>query len=145
MNVYSMDYGVTNWTKKRNRYSSERPSLFCGNGSQQYRSSLSCKKGNDNGTQYPEVLKTSNAGASWTHVFNTANNQNIQTGWEGVNGDENWGFDQYAFGFTASPSDTSNAVLTGEGFTHLTSDGGKTWQAAYVPRTDLNTANTNYP
>jgi hypothetical protein len=101
--------------------------------------------GNDNNTQYPEVLKTSNAGGLWTHVFNTANNENIQTGYCGSGGDLGWDWDQYAFGFNVSLSDTSYAVLTGEGFTHVTSDGGETWQDAYVPRTDLNPANANTP
>lgn len=142
-NVYSMDYGITNWTKKETGILKNDLPFFVGMAANNI--NVAYLAGNDNNTQYPEVLKTSNAGASWTHVFNTANNQNIQTGYCGSGGDLGWDWDQYAFGFTVSPSDTAYAVLTGEGFTHITTNGGKTWQDAYVQRKDLNAANASTP
>ena len=41
---------------------------------------------------YHNVMKTTNGGHSWTHVFNTTNNQNIFTGWCGDGGDHDWGY-----------------------------------------------------
>jgi photosystem II stability/assembly factor-like uncharacterized protein len=143
MNVYSLDYGSGNWTKKETGILSNDLPFFVGMAGNNI--NVAYLAGNDNNTQYPEVLKTSNAGGSWTHVFNTANNENIQTGYCGSGGDLGWDWDQYAFGFTVSLTDTSYAVLTGEGFTHVTSNGGKTWQDAYVPRADLNPANASTP
>ncbi len=142
-NVYSIDYGVGNWTKKETGILSNDLPFFVGMAGNDI--NVAYLAGNDNNTQFPEVLKTSNAGASWKHVFNTANNQNIQTGYCGSGGDLGWSWDQYAFGFTVCLTDTAHAVLTGEGFTHVTSDGGKTWQDAYAPKADLNAANTNTP
>ncbi len=142
-NVYSMDYGVTNWTKKETGILANDLPFFVSMAANNI--NVAYIAGNDNTTQYPEVLKTVNAGGAWVHVFNTANNLNIETGWEGISGDQNWGFDQYTFGFNVCASDSNCAVLTGEGFTHLTTDGGKTWKAAYAPRTDLNPANAITP
>jgi len=142
-NVYSMDYGVTNWTKKETGILANDLPFFVGMATNDI--NIAYLAGNDGTTQFPEVLKTSNAGTSWTHVFNTANNQNIRTGYCGAGGDLGWSWDQYAFGFTVCPSDSNIAVLTGEGFTHVTTNGGLTWEDAYVPRTDLNAANANTP
>ena len=143
MNVYSLDYGSGNWVKKETGILSNDMSFFVGMAANNI--DVAYLAGNDGNTQYPEVLKTSNAGSSWTHVFNTANNQNIETGYCGSGGDLGWDWDQYAFGFTVSLTDTNYAVLTGEGFTHLTTDGGATWQDAYVPRTDLNPVGSPTP
>ena len=142
-NVYSMDYGVTNWTLKETGILVNDLPFFVGMAANNIH--VAYLAGNDNNTQYPEVLKTNDAGTSWTHVFNTAGNQNIQTGYCGAGGDLGWSWDQYSFGFTVCPSDSNDAVLTGEGFTHLTTDGGNTWQDAYVPRSDLNAANASTP
>ena len=142
-NVYSLDYGVGSWTKKETGILANDLPFFVSMAANNI--NVAYIAGNDNNTQYPEVLKTSNAGSSWVHVFNTATNQNIETGFCGTNGDLGWSWDQYAFGFNVCMSDTNYAVLTGEGFTHVTSDGGQTWQDAYVPRADLNAANANTP
>ncbi len=142
-NVYSLDYGSGNWTKKESGILTNDLPFFVGMAGNNI--DVAYLAGNDGNTQYPEVLKTSNAGASWSHVFNTANNQNIQTGYCGTGGDLGWSWDQYAFGFTVSLTDTNYAVLTGEGFTHITTDGGATWKDAYVPRADLNADNAPTP
>jgi len=142
-NVYSMDYGITNWTIKETGILTNDLPFFVGMAANNI--NVAYLAGNDNNTQYPEVLKTSNAGASWTHVFNTATNQNIQTGYCGYGGDLGWDWDQYAFGFTVCSSDSNDAVLTGEGFSHVTTNGGKTWQDVYAPRKDLNAVNASTP
>ena len=70
------------------------------------------------------VIKTTNGGTSWTNVFQATNNQNIQTGWMGYNGDRTWGFPELAFGFAVSPIDVNQVIITDMGGAHLTTDGG---------------------
>lgn len=89
--------------------------------------------GADSTTSYPIVLKTGDAGASWVPVFNTTNNQNIETGYCGSGGHLGWSWPQYVFGLAVCSTDSLTIVETDEGFIHKTSDGGKTWQALYVP------------
>jgi photosystem II stability/assembly factor-like uncharacterized protein len=143
VSVYSMDYGKTNWTKMINGISSDDLPFYVSMATNNIH--VAYLAGNNNTTQFPIVLKTSDSGAVWTHVFLTSNNQNIQTGYCGQGGDLGWDWPQYAFGFQVCPSDTSVAVLTDEGFTSSTKDGGETWQASYVPVANLNPANTNTP
>ena len=60
---------------------------------------------------YPTVIKTVNAGNSWTHVLNTASNQNIRTGWSGQTGDRNWGYGECAFGLEVAPNNATKSFL----------------------------------
>ncbi len=88
--------------------------------------------GSDAATGGNLVMKTSNAGTSWSKVFLTAGNQNIKTGWSGQGGDRGWGYGESCFGISVAPNN-ANKVLFGDfGFVHKTSDGGITWQQAYV-------------
>lgn len=80
---------------------------------------------------YPSVYKSTNGGTSWTPVFNTINNQNIQTGWMGYGGDRNWGWAECALGFTVSATNPDIAIISDFGFAHLTQDGGVTWKQLY--------------
>ena len=91
------------------------------------------------------VVKTSNAGTSWTKVFLTTNNQNIKTGWSGQGGDRGWGYGESCFGIAVAPNN-SNKVLFGDfGFVHKTSDGGTSWEQAYVKQSDEHPANAATP
>src|SRR6202041_3255735 len=101
--------------------------------------------GSSSTTSGPTVDKSTNAGAAWAGVFQTANNANIATGWAGASGDTNWGFGQCAEGFAVSRVDSTRAVLTDMGFVHLTSDGATTWSQAYVAPTDQNAAGAPTP
>lgn len=91
------------------------------------------------------VMKTTNAGAGWNKVFLTTNNQNIRTGWSGQGGDRGWGYGETCFGITVAPNN-ANKVLFGDfGFVHRTSDGGTTWQQAYVDPADEHPAGAPTP
>jgi photosystem II stability/assembly factor-like uncharacterized protein len=92
--------------------------------------------GSDATTGGNSVIKTTNAGTNWSKVFLTTNNQNIRTGWSGQGGDRGWGYGETCFGITVAPNN-ANKVLFGDfGFVHKTSDGGATWQQAYVNAAD---------
>jgi photosystem II stability/assembly factor-like uncharacterized protein len=101
--------------------------------------------GSDDNTGGNLVMKTTNGGGNWNKVFLTTNNQNIRTGWSGAGGDRGWGYGESCFGITVAPNN-SNKVLFGDyGFVHKTSDGGATWQQAYVSTADEHPAGSNTP
>jgi hypothetical protein len=141
--IYSMDYGTSNWIPKVNGISAGDYPFYVGMSNSDINTAYVA--GGNGNSSYPIVLKTTDSGATWTHVFNTANNQNIKTGYSGIGGDFQWSWGEYAFGFSVCPTDNNIAVMTDEGFTHKTTDGGTTWDAAYVPETDLNPLNSTTP
>jgi photosystem II stability/assembly factor-like uncharacterized protein len=91
------------------------------------------------------VMKTTNGGASWSKVFLTASNQNIRTGWSGAGGDRGWGYGESCFGITVAPNNANKVLFGDYGFVHKTSDGGATWQQAYVNTADEHPAGSNTP
>jgi photosystem II stability/assembly factor-like uncharacterized protein len=96
-------------------------------------------------TGEPLVLKTADGGTSWSHVFNTANNQNIATGWSGAGGDRGWGYGECVFGLGVAPFNADKVVISDMGFVHTTSDGGTTWQQAYLSAADQHPAGSTTP
>ncbi len=86
----------------------------------------------------PDIMKTTNAGALWSHVFVSANNQNIFTGWSGDGGDRGWGYGECVFGLEVASGDAGRVLFTDFGFVHRTSDGGATWHEAYLSPGDEN-------
>lgn len=101
--------------------------------------------GSDIGLNAPLIYKSTNGGTSWTKVFMSTNNQNIQTGWSGYQGDKNWSWGESTFGIAVAPSN-SNKVLFGDfGFVHTTSDGGANWTQAYVNPADEHPAGSPTP
>ncbi len=96
-------------------------------------------------TSRPVVAKTEDAGDTWSAVFGTENNSNIETGWSGFGGDTEWWFGEMAFGLAVAPLDSSRAILTDMGFVHVTANGGDTWQQAYVNPEDQNPAGSPTP
>ncbi len=101
--------------------------------------------GHDYALSAPLVYKTDNAGTSWAKVFNTTNNTNIITGWEGAGGDKQWSWSETVFGISVAPQN-SNKVLFGN-FSNVqsSSDGGATWKQAYVSQTDQHPAGMATP
>jgi hypothetical protein len=101
--------------------------------------------GHDNALAGPLVFKSTTAGASWNKVFNTVNNVNIITGWEGAGGDKAWSWSENCFGITVAPNN-SNKVLFGS-FSNVqsTTDGGATWKQAYVNISDQHPAGATTP
>jgi len=94
----------------------------------------------------PTVVQSTDGGQQWTSIFNTANNANIQTGWQGDGGVHyGWGFGEFAMGFAQNPGDPAEMVITDESGAHLTTNGGTSWHAVYVNPADLNPAGSPTP
>ena len=91
------------------------------------------------------IVMRSNAGGSWTHVFKSANNVNIATGWSGTSGDHGWSFPEAPFGFEVDALDAKRVVFSDYSCVHLTSNGGSSWQQRYTDSNSQNTSGTNTP
>jgi len=79
----------------------------------------------------PIVMKSTSGGA-WIHVFLTANNQNIFTGWSGFDGDHGWGYPEAPFGFTVALNDANTLMFSDYSDSHITHDAGVSWYQQYV-------------
>jgi hypothetical protein len=101
--------------------------------------------GHDNALAAPLVLKSSNGGASWSKAFNTTNNSNIITGWEGFNGDKNWSWSETCFGISVSPVNSDKVLFGSFSNVEASADGGATWRQAYVNSSDQHSAGTSTP
>lgn len=95
--------------------------------------------------EWPIVYRSTNAGTNWTSVFNAAQNQNVQTGWAGDQGDSGWAFGGGALGLEVSQSDPNHVLFSDLGYVHGTTNGGTTWQALYVMPSERNPANAYTP
>lgn len=141
--VYSVDYGSGNWTPKMTGISTTTDyPMFVG------------MAGNDINTVYlagsnsnsvPDIIKTVNGGTSWTHVFNTTGNQNILTGWSGQGGDRGWGYGECPFAIAVAPNNANSVIFGDFGFVHRTTNGGSSWQQAYVNTSGQHPAAANTP
>ena len=140
--VYSMDVGGS-WTSKVSGLPSTADPCYVSMLPTDI-NTVYLAGGSNNGTG-PTVVKSTNAGSNWTSVFLTNNNQNIQTGWMGYGGDRDWGYGEYADGFTVSATDSTKLMLTDMGAAYISTDGGTNWHAAYVAPASLNPANQSTP
>ena len=93
----------------------------------------------------PNIMKSTNGGASWSHVFLSSGNANISTGWSGSGGDRGWGYGECVFGLGVAPNDSRRVLFTDFGFVHRTSDGGTSWSQAYLSPADQNPTGHNTP
>lgn len=142
--VYSMDATNNVWTKKMNGINIETDFVkYVGMAKNDI--STVYLGGSDGATGGNMVFKTTDAGNTWAKVFKTENNQNISTGWSGDGGDRGWTYGETCFGITVAPNN-ANKVLFGDlGFVHKTSDGGTTWEQAYVQTSDEHPAGSSTP
>jgi len=101
--------------------------------------------GNDHALAAPLVLKTTNGGTTWTKVFSSTGNQNISTGWCGYGGDKNWSWAETCFGIAVAPLNSEKALFGDFALVHTTSDGGNSWQQAYVNEADQHPAGQPTP
>ncbi len=101
--------------------------------------------GTNYSTSDPIIAKSTDGGQTFTNILNTSNNANIITGWQGSGGDRGWGFDQLTEGFEVDPVNSNELAFTGLGFLHLSTNGGQTWQQAYVTQATQNPAGANTP
>lgn len=93
----------------------------------------------------PSVLRSIDGGANFTQVFLSNNNQNITTGWSGMNGDRLWSYGEVALGFTVCPNNSQRLIITDYGFPHISSDGGANWFQSYVNPNDANAPGKSTP
>lgn len=140
--VYSFDVGAPNWVARTTGIAATDYPFFISMALNNVNTAW-LAGGSDAGV--PIVYRTTNAGANWSSVLLTTNNQNINTGWMGHQGDRNWGYPEYALGFTVSPLDASRAIITDLGMAHVTDNGGAVWHQAYVNSLDENPTNTATP
>ena len=128
--VYSVDYGVGNWTSKMTGINSgvDFP-MFVGMANNDINTVYLA---GSNTSSEPILLKTTNAGSGWNQVFNTNNNLNINTGWSGQGGDRGWSYGECPFAIAVAPNNSNDVVFGDFGFVHKTSNGGTSWQQAYV-------------
>ncbi len=127
--VYKLDKNTFGWRKCGGIPTDVHPFFIAGNADDN--NLVYVAGGSDDGA--PTVYKSTDAGTSWSNLFRTRGNANIATGWSGDGGDRGWSYGEYALGFTVDPADKNRAIITDLGFAHLTTDGGATWRALYVP------------
>ena len=141
--VYTLDYGAASWTSKTNVITSGYHPFFAGMSKDNI--DIAFLAGCDANSDGPTVLKTTDGGSTWQNVFILQNNKNIKTGWSGLGGDRNWTYGEYALGFAVCRTNPNYCIFTDLGFAHTTSDGGTTWDQAYVNKSDENPANSTTP
>lgn len=141
--VYSVDYGVGNWTPKMGGIltGTDFP-MFVAMAANDITTAYLA---GSNTNSEPIVLKTTTAGTSWGNTFNTANNLNINTGWSGQGGDRGWSYGECPFGIAVAPNDANSVIFGDFGFIHKTTNGGTTWQQAYVNPANQHAVNTTTP
>jgi len=101
--------------------------------------------GNDNANSAPLVLKSTTGGTNWTSKYQTINNANIATGWEGYQGDKNFSWSETCFGITAAPNNSSKIIFSNFSNVQVSSDGGDNWRQAYVDQGDENPSGNPTP
>jgi hypothetical protein len=141
--IYALDYGVGNWTQKHSGINLNVDFLMVAGMAEN--DINTCYLSGSNTTGYPNVMKTTDGGNNWTHVFSAQGNVNISSGWCGSGGDRDWGYAEVFFGMSVARNDASKVITTDFGFVHKTSNGGSTWQQAYVNSADQNPAGSSTP
>ena len=134
--VYSLDYGSGSWTPRMNGITPGTDFLMFVGMAENSVSTIYLAGSNSSGT--PNVMRSTDAGNVWSHVFLTSSNQNIATGWSGEGGDRGWGYGECVFGLAVAPNNPLRVLITDFGFVHKTTDGGTSWQQAYVLAADQN-------
>ncbi len=141
--IYSMDYGSNSWTSRISGINMAQDFLM-----------YVAMAANDTGTAYlagstdfgePNVMKWTSINNQWNHVFQVSSNQNIATGWCGSGGDHGWGFPECVFGISVARFNSSKVIISDFSCVHKTSDGGSSWQQAYLNAGDQHPAGNNSP
>jgi photosystem II stability/assembly factor-like uncharacterized protein len=142
-NIYTCDYGTTNWTSKITGIdlANDFP-MFIDMAENDINTVYIA---GSNSSSEPIIMKTVNTGTAWSHTFITLNNQNIITGWSGQGGDRGWSYGECPFGFDVAANNSQSVIFGDFGFCHKTSNGGTTWQQAYVNPNDQHPANAPTP
>jgi hypothetical protein len=101
--------------------------------------------GNDNALGAPLVFKSGDGGNSWFKKFNTTNNSNIITAWEGYQGDKNWSWSENCFGISVAPLNSAKVMFSSFSNVEVSSDSGNSWKQAYVNSNDQHVAGNPTP
>ncbi|MEO6903074.1 MAG: T9SS type A sorting domain-containing protein [Bacteroidia bacterium] len=141
--VYSVDYKTGKWISKMTGITAGTDYPMFVAMAQNDISTVYLAGSNSNSE--PNLLKTINGGTSWSPVFNTANNKNINTGWSGDGGNRGWSYGECAFSIAVAPNNANNVAFSDLGFVHKTINGGATWQQAYVDISGQHPINTITP
>jgi len=141
--VYSCDYGVSNWTPRMGGITvgTDFP-MFVDMAENDINTVYLA---GSNSSNVPIILKTNNAGVQWANTLLSTNNQNINTGWSGHGGDRGWSYGECPFGFDVAANDANRVIFGDFGFVHKTSNGGQSWQQAYVNPGDQHPVNQLTP
>ncbi|MBK7939358.1 MAG: hypothetical protein IPJ82_20745 [Lewinellaceae bacterium] len=128
--VYSCDYGAGNWVPRLNGITAGTDfPMFVDMAENDINTAYLA---GSNSSSVPVMFKTTNGGGLWTNTFLTTNNQNIATGWSGQGGDRGWSYGECPFGFDVAANNAGKIIFGDYGFVHKSSDGGLSWQQAYV-------------
>ncbi len=141
--VYSMDYGSGTWIPRMTGVTLASDWMMFVAMAENDTSTAYLAGSNPSGA--PNVMKTTNGGLSWSHVFNTVNNQNIYTSWCGQGGDHGWSFPECPFGIAVARNNPGKVIFGDFSCVHKTSDGGATWQQAYSSAADQHPAGAASP
>lgn len=87
----------------------------------------------------PFIFKSKDGGKTWVNTFKVINNENIYTGWGGDGGYFSYLWGGGALGFNVCKSNPEKVIST-DGFSFMTKDGGETWYQLHV-----NPINQNLP
>lgn len=141
--VYSVDYGSGNWTPKNTglNFANDYP-MFVGMATNDINTVYLA---GSNSNAEPDIIKSTNAGTNWSHVFTTLNNGNIITGWSGQGGDRGWSYGECPFGLAVAPNNANSVIFGDFGFVHKTNNGGTSWTQAYVNSAGQHPAGANTP
>ena len=139
LGVYSLDWGQSSWTLRTNGIpGADKPAMVAMSLTD---ISTAYIAGQQDGSEFPILYKTSNAGASWQRTLLPTNNQNVFTGWAGNGGDRDWSYGAGALGLAVAPNDSSKVCYTDLGFSHISTNGGAFWKQVYVNPADENPTN----
>jgi hypothetical protein len=144
LSVYTLDWGQPNWSVATNGISGEDDPVFVAMARNDISTAYLAGQQNDD-DQYPALYKTADGGANWQLSLLITNNQNVFTGWAGYRGDRGWGYGAGALGLAVAPNDPTKVAYSDLGFVHLSTNGGMSWQQAYVKPADQNPTNAPTP
>ncbi|PBQ31410.1 hypothetical protein CNR22_06415 [Sphingobacteriaceae bacterium] len=141
--IYALDYGVGNWVAKTTAINTATDfPMFVGMAANCI-DTVYLAGSNANGV--PDIIKTTDGGSNWIHVFNSNGNQNVVTGWSGQGGDRGWGYGECPFSIAVAPNNAQKLIFGDFGFVHKSTSGGTSWQQAYVNTSDQHPAGANTP
>ncbi|MBL7802937.1 MAG: hypothetical protein JNL02_04315 [Saprospiraceae bacterium] len=85
----------------------------------------------------PVIYRSTDGGNTWVNTFLADGNQNISTGWGGDGGAYSYLWSGANLGLDVDNNDPDHLIVT-DGYGHVTTDGGASWQATYVTAASQN-------